>query len=167
MTITIIIIFQKDCSPLPDRQVFLVQRGEGGRLGRTEAPTEYDSHDNIIEYYSQDNIVEYDSQDNIVEYDSHDDIIEYYSQDNMMMITMRITFQNDPEEDESDGDREDDYDDYMMIMMMIWWMTIETCLFPIRSSTVGPGLAGAYEMSNHQMVSITNPHRPDLRTSQS
>ena len=140
MTITMIIVFQKDCSPLPDRQVFLVQRGEGGRLGRTEAPTEYDSHDNIIEYYSQDNI---------------------------MMIRMRITFQNDPEEDESDGDREDDYDDYMMIMMMIWWMTIETCLFPIRSSTVGPGLAGAYEMSNHQMVSITNPHRPDLRTSQS
>ena len=55
----------------------------------------------------------------------------------------------------------------MMIMTMIWWMTIETCLFPIRSSTVGPGLAGAYEMSNHQMVSITNPHRSDLRTSQS
>ena len=55
----------------------------------------------------------------------------------------------------------------MMIMMMIWWMTIETCLFPIRSSTVGPGLAGAYEMSNHQMVSITNPPQPDLRTSQS
>ena len=130
MTITMIIIFHKDCSPLPDRQVFLVQRGEGGRLGRTEAPTEYDSHDNIIEYYSQ---------------------------DNMMMIRMRITFQNDLKEDESDGDREDDYDDYMMIMMMIWWMTIETCLFPIRSSTVGPGLAGAYKMSNHQMVSITNP----------
>ena len=140
MTITMIIIFHKDFSPLPDHQVFLVQRWEGGRLGRTEAPTEYDSHDNIIEYYSQDNI---------------------------MMIRMRITFQNDPEEDESDGDREDDYDDYMMIRMMIWWMTIETCLFPIRSSTVGPGLAGAYEMSNHQMVSITNPHRPDLRTSQS
>ena len=114
MTITIIIIFQKDCSPLPDRQVFLVQRGEGGRLGRTEAPTEYDSHDNIIEYYSQDDIVEYDSQDNIVEYDSHDDIIEYYSQDNMMMIRRRITFQSDPEEDESDGDREDNYDDALV-----------------------------------------------------
>ena len=85
MTITMIIVFHKDCSPLPDRQVFLVQRGEGGRLGRTEAPTEYDSHDNIIAYYSQ---------------------------DNMMMIRRRITFQSDPEEDESDGDREDDYDDY-------------------------------------------------------
>ena len=84
MTITMIIVFQKDCSPLPDRQVFLVQRGEGGRLGRTEAPTEYDSHDNIVWYHSQ---------------------------DNMMMIRRRITFQSDPEEDESDGDREDDYDD--------------------------------------------------------
>ena len=29
----------------------------------------------------------------------------------MMMIMMRMTFQNNPEEDESDGDREDDYDD--------------------------------------------------------
>ena len=28
------------------------------------------------------------------------------------MIRMRITFQNDPEEDESGGDQEDDYDDY-------------------------------------------------------
>ena len=56
MTITMIIIFHKDCSPLPDRQVFLVQRGEGGRLGRTEAPTEYYSHDNVVEYYSRDDV---------------------------------------------------------------------------------------------------------------
>ena len=56
MTITMIIVFHKDCSPLPDRQVFLVQRGEGGRLGRTEAPTEYYSHDNVVEYYSRDDV---------------------------------------------------------------------------------------------------------------
>ena len=30
----------------------------------------------------------------------------------MMMIRMRITFHNDPEEDESGGGRENDYDDY-------------------------------------------------------
>ena len=51
-----IIVFHKDCSPLPDRQVFLVQRGEGGRLGRTEAPTEYYSHDNFVRYYSHDDV---------------------------------------------------------------------------------------------------------------
>ena len=52
--LTMIIVMHKNCSPLPDRQVFLVQRGEGGRLGRTEAPTEYYFHDNIVEYYSSD-----------------------------------------------------------------------------------------------------------------
>ena len=57
MTKTMIIVVHKNCSPLPDRQVFLVQRGEGGRLGRTEAPTEYDSNDNIVEYYSQDDMM--------------------------------------------------------------------------------------------------------------
>ena len=51
-----IIVFHKNCSPLPDRQVFLVQRGEGGRLGRTEAPTEYFSHDNVVGYYSHDDV---------------------------------------------------------------------------------------------------------------
>ena len=56
MTITMIIVFHKNCSPLPDRQVFLVQRGEGGRLGRTEAPTEYYSHDNVVKYYSHDDV---------------------------------------------------------------------------------------------------------------
>ena len=58
----------------------MTRRGGGG----TEAPTEYLSHDILVEYYSQ---------------------------DNMMMIMMRMTFQNNPEEDESDGDREDDYED--------------------------------------------------------
>ena len=65
MTITMIIVFHKNCSPLPDRQVFLVQRGEGGRLGRTEAPTEYYSHDNLVEYYSHDNVVKYYSHDDV------------------------------------------------------------------------------------------------------
>ena len=48
--------------------------------GRTEASTEYLSHDILVEYYSQD-------------------------------YMMRMTFQNDPEDDECDSDREDDYDD--------------------------------------------------------
>ena len=56
MAKTIIIVVHKNCSPLPDRQVFLVQRGEGGRLGRTEAPTEYYSHDNVVEYYFRDDV---------------------------------------------------------------------------------------------------------------
>ena len=74
MTITMIIVVHKNCSPLPDRQVFLVQRGEGGRLGRTEAPTEYFSHDNVVEYYSHDDIVEYYSHDNVVKHYSRDDV---------------------------------------------------------------------------------------------
>ena len=58
----------------------MTRRGGGG----TEAPTEYLSHDILVEYYSQ---------------------------DYKMMIMMRMTFQNDPEDDECDSDREDDYDD--------------------------------------------------------
>ena len=54
----------------------MTRRGGGG----TEAPTEYLSHDILVEYYSQD-------------------------------YMMRMTFQNDPEDDECDSDREDDYDD--------------------------------------------------------